>query len=82
MLLQTFIMKGPEMKGQKKLGGRPQLHVGPRHTVALRLPQDEWRKLQQIGMLRGLKPGPYSTRLVVEHLRSVDLTSLQDGITS
>lgn len=61
---------------EKKRPGRPSL--GPRHTVALMLPPADWAKLQAIGTVFGIKPGPYSTQLVIEHLRSLDLDAIHE----
>ena len=61
---------------EKKRPGRPSL--GPRHTVALMLPPADWAKLQEVSTVFGVKPGPYSTRLVIEHLRSLDLAAIRE----
>lgn len=62
----------------KRRRGRPPHVLGPRHTVALKLPQAEWKKLQEIGIFEGVKPGPYSSQLLIDHLKSVDLAALRE----
>lgn len=58
--------------------GRPRLDVGPRHTVAVKLEQPEWDKLQEIAQILGIKPGPHATQTLIDYLRSVDLTALRN----
>jgi hypothetical protein len=42
------------------------------------LPPADWAKLQEVSTVFGVKPGPYSTRLVIEHLRSLDLAAIRE----
>jgi len=58
--------------------GRPRLNVGPRHTVAVKLEEPEWEKLQEIAKIFGIKPGPHATQHLIDYIRSVDLTQLRN----
>lgn len=59
--------------------GRPPLNYGPRHTVAVKLSDPEWKKLQEIALLQGIQPGPLATEWVIDTIRSVDLENLRTG---
>lgn len=58
--------------------GRPPLGVGKRHTVAVKLQDDDWELLREISRRTGEKPGPVSSKLLTQLLRSVDLDSITD----
>lgn len=58
--------------------GRPPLGVGPRHTVAVKLEADVWQLLQEISRRKGQKPGPISSKILTDFIRSADLDSITD----
>ena len=66
------------MQQNERIIGRPPLKVGPRHTVAVKLEQPEWEKLQEIAHILGAKPGPHSTQTLIDYIRSVDLEKLRN----
>lgn len=66
------------MQQPKPTVGRPPLDVGPRHTVAVKLEMAEWEKLQAIAIAAGVLPGPHSTQILIDYIRSFDLDQIRN----
>ena len=68
------MQRDPQTSEETHRGSQQDAH-SPHHVVALKLPQAEWKMLRAIAATEGIKPGPYSTRVVSDHLRQSDLAS-------
>lgn len=61
--------------------GRKPAPVGTRvrdqHTVAVKLPTEEWEKLQQISQILEVREGRFASNHLIDFIRSIDLAALE-----
>lgn len=69
------------METVQKQTGRPRLRPGSReaelHTVAIKLDEPTWEKLQRIAAALDIKPGRFSSDSIIELVRNFDLDAIE-----
>jgi len=55
----------------------PGTRVRDQHTVAVKLPDEEWKKLQAISQILGIREGRFASNHVIELIRATNLDELR-----
>lgn len=70
-----------ELMTQLTRTGRKPFPAGTRvrdqHTVAVKLPDAEWEKLQAISRILGIREGRFASNHVIELIKAIDLDQLR-----
>lgn len=51
--------------------------VRDQHTVAVKLPDQEWAKLQEISRILGIREGRFASNHVIDLIKSIDVDKLR-----
>lgn len=51
--------------------------VRDQHTVAVKLPDQEWEKLQEISRILGMREGRFASNHVITLIQSIDINKLR-----
>jgi hypothetical protein len=51
--------------------------VRDQHTVAVKLPEAEWKKLQEISKILGIREGRFASNHVIELIQSIKLDEMR-----
>lgn len=55
----------------------PGTRVRDQHTVAVKLPDAEWEKLQEISRILGIREGRFASNHVIELINSINLDEMR-----